>query len=123
MSRPQGSEWGKTVYRLRGFPSNFGREDLSKAVQEAYHVQPTDFKIHSLSLDVAEGYTSRQKVATITFRSKPIALHESKNQEWRFEIACPSENNADVYWAYLDTHFRGLTPLTPEKNDETCDAE
>ena len=123
MSRLEGQNWDKTVYRLRGFPDDFSRENLSIAIQEAYHINPTDFKIHSLSLDVAEGYTSRQKVATITFRRKPAALRISKNREWSFEIPSPLDSNADVHWAYLDTHFRGLTPLTPEKNDGTCDIE
>ena len=109
--------WSKTTYRVR-LPSDHGRKELSETVQALFEIKATEFRIHSLFLDISEVAGLSRKVATVSFRNPPADL--SDGQDWGFDIPTITEESYPTR-IYFDTLFKGFTPLTPAKNDGNCD--
>ncbi|OJD35887.1 nacht and ankyrin domain containing protein [Diplodia corticola] len=92
-----------TTYRIRGIPIGWAEDTTEARIKDA--LSTTGFvqvKLRSLAVDLSR---PAESVATVDFANTPEGLSVSNGvDEWRIQIA-------DGPLLFLDTHFRGCTPL------------
>jgi hypothetical protein len=114
------AQWDETTYRVRSIPDIFNKEDFSKAVKDLLELTSDDLKVHSFACDATRETEPRSKVATISFRTRPVSLQSSENDsnEWSFGIASSPTNPHQRSHICIDKHFNGFTPLSPAEKEE-----
>ena len=102
--------WDRTTFRVRNVPAQFDGARLQQVLANIVDLEEVgDVKVHSLSHDAPDGDQQR-KAATVSFRVRPAALAEPSN-DWIFRLP-----DLDGRSLFIDTHFKGFTPLSPRDN-------
>ncbi|MCJ1334586.1 hypothetical protein MMC10_011298 [Thelotrema lepadinum] len=111
--------WDKVTYRITRIPEEFDLPRLSQAIKSLFELEDAMFKLHSLAIDATDETEPRTKVATISFRTIPARLQSSLHHadEWDFDIPLSPTDPTNCSRIYLDTHFKGFTPLSPAERD------
>ena len=108
----------RATYRVRGIHESFDRISLERELCAYFDIEKDGFIIHSLAYDAPYGRSSRQKVATATFKTTPERLRAGTR--WQAEIPFPRGEPQELCTIYFDTAFEGFTPLTAaEQEDDT----
>ena len=109
--------WDKTTFRVTKIPEELDKKSLSEVIVPILELDGIDeIKIHSLSFDAVNEEEFNYKIATVSFRVRPILLSPDLN-EWEFELP---DDNCRIYF---DTHFSGFTPLSPCEGKERQNLE
>ena len=104
---PKDRGWDRTTFRVRNIPQQFDRPRLSQTLTELLELEDTSWvKIHSF---VSQGFEeSHAKVATISFRRRPLAL-SLPTVEWQLQLG--EDSNEEKL--FIDTRFNNFTLLAP----------
>jgi hypothetical protein len=112
------------TYRVRGIPSDYNRKRTRELLEA---ILKDDGTIVGVDVASLAKHPSRQtKVATVTFKQTPARLSPSKD-EWTFKVPEPESHQpadgdeeldaiAKFSQITVDSHFKGITPLTSFNN-------
>jgi hypothetical protein len=112
------------TYRVRGIPSDYNRKRTRELLEA---ILKDDGTIVGVDVTSLAKHPSRQtKVATVTFKQTPVRL-SSYRDEWTFKVPEPeshqpasSDEEIDAIAKFsqitIDSHFKGITPLTSFNN-------
>lgn len=110
----------KTVFRLRGCPTDLGERSLKDLLSNILvDIAPDEINIQSLAQ--GHGLDIMSRTATLMFNKIPTYVSDRKDQtSWRLNVnaAHISQDRQQSYKALvLDTHFEGFTPLNDVEDD------
>ena len=110
----------KGTFRLREINAIFDRESLQDALCSHFTIEKDGITLHSVAYDAPYGRSSRQKIATVTFKSIPEILQIGNR--WPIKLPLPGESK-ELCDVCFDTTFEGFTPLTPAELEDDTIAE
>lgn len=112
----------KTVFRLRGCPSDLDKGPLEDLLSSIFG-DVAQSEIHVQSLAQGHGLEITSRTATLMFSRIPAYVLDRQDQtSWRLEVDSVrgfQNRQRSCEALSLDTHFEGFTPL----NDVEEDAE
>lgn len=123
---PEESVQQDHIYRARGLPGNFNRQDTVNLILTLFKLESNNSPPRIRSL--AKTHDGRMMVATLSFRISPAELSGRDSNEWSFDITnflhelrAEDEDNRSMRQSRtltIDDHFRGLTVLSyPSPSD------
>lgn len=91
---------------------------LSQALEGLSEFKDNPFKIHSLAYDASDETEPPWKVATISFRTRPIHMQNPRDDQnqWGFEIPSSLTDPTECNRIIFDAGFNGFTPLSPAES-------
>ncbi len=105
------SSWDKTTFRVGEIPAGFDKDKLLNTIVHIFDLgSPSDARVHSLAFSY-----KHEKVATVSFRNRPVALLKESSR-WSFML--PENEKENGNQIRFDTDFLGFTPLSPAEGQK-----
>ena len=111
--------WDRTTYCISRIPGSLDSENVCSIIRKIFELGKEDFHLHSFVSDVPHQDGKRWKTSTVSFWRRPLLLEDSegKADSWTFEIPSTGPGVSNHACVHFDTHFNGLTLLSPEEHD------